>query len=115
MDFAFNDDGLPARPPRYDPVTGELSDAAALIQLDHWRALLDWEATNPQQLDAAVLLKRMQYTYNCSLVCFRPYPEVWYGLTASCRKGAISSPFSGNLRADFERFLGLMFRWNLSS
>ena len=77
---------LPARPPTYDEETGKLVDKTADSQLEAWRSLLDWEATNPQSLEPDILLNRMRFTYRCALVCFRHYPEVWYGLTAACRK-----------------------------
>lgn len=77
---------LPARPPTYDEATGKLVDKTAESQLEAWRALLDWEATNPQSLEPDVQLNRMRFTYRCALVCFRHFPEVWYGLTAACRE-----------------------------
>ena len=64
----------------------EQVDKMAESQLEAWRALIDWEATNPQSLEPDVQLNRMRFTYRCALVCFRHYPEVWYGLTAACRE-----------------------------
>ena len=37
-------------------------------------ALIEWEAANPQDLEAEELMKRLVFTYSAALACFRHYP-----------------------------------------
>ena len=37
-------------------------------------ALIEWEAANPQELEAEELMKRLVFTYSAALACFRHYP-----------------------------------------
>ena len=51
---------------------------AELSQLRAWRALWEYEATNPQRLEPAALQARMQFTFNWALMAQWFTPQVWH-------------------------------------
>lgn len=45
-------------------------------QLAMWQEYVRWEASNPQRLDSAALVQRVNLAYDQMLIGFAAYPEV---------------------------------------
>jgi cleavage stimulation factor subunit 3 len=71
-----------ARPPA--SVQKGVDDELTVSQLEAWRNLIDYEKGNAQCLEEEDLLKRVSFTYNCCLVCFHHYAEIWYEAALVC-------------------------------
>jgi cleavage stimulation factor subunit 3 len=59
-----------ARPPR--------NQTADLHQAKLWKQLIEYEKTNPQDLDEDKLAARVAFTFNQALVSLYHYPEIWH-------------------------------------
>lgn len=59
-----------ARPPR--------NNITDLHQAKLWKQLIDYEKSNPQDLDEDKLSARVAFTFNQALVTLYHYPEIWH-------------------------------------
>lgn len=59
-----------ARPPR--------NNITDLHQAKLWKQLIEYEKSNPQDLEAAKLSERISFTFNQALVTLYHYPEMWH-------------------------------------
>ena len=59
-----------ARPPR--------NQTADLHQAKLWKQLIEYEKSNPQDLDEDRLAARVAFTFNQALVSLYHYPEIWH-------------------------------------
>lgn len=62
--------GVLARPPR--------NLSADLHQARLWKQLIEFEKSNPQDLDEDKLVARVAFTFNQALVALYHYPEIWH-------------------------------------
>lgn len=56
-------------------------------QLAMWQEYVRWEASNPQRLESAALVQRVNLAYDQMLIGFAAYPEVCMRSTGVIEKG----------------------------
>ena len=73
-------------------------------QLHKWKALIEYELSNPEKVSASLLKKRVRFVYTQALSVLQFYPEIWYDFSIFEASG--NDPMSAE--AVFDRALSTL-------
>mmetsp|Transcript_5450 Transcript_5450/g.7210 ORF Transcript_5450/g.7210 Transcript_5450/m.7210 type:complete len:693 (+) Transcript_5450:163-2241(+) len=73
-------------------------------QLNKWKALIEYELSNPEKVSASLLKKRVRFVYTQALSVLQFYPEIWYDFSMFEASG--NDPMSAE--AVFDRALSTL-------